>query len=242
MTIKISPLDSIKHKKTRIKVDPFYGHVSGQQMIPVLAFEFLKASTSFPIVFVKQQDTGKFKSVVLTGFEEGENLVFSQGKINADYIPVNVRRYPFSAGGENINDENMILCIDENSSLVNENQGVELFNEDGKPTETTTKVSEFLVDIVARDHATDNFINCLIEHDLMQPTELKLKLGEGNERVINGIYKIDEEALNELSDEVGLSLYKRQYFSAIYAHLASLSQFNRLIKLKEAQDAEKLVD
>ena len=86
MTIKISPLDSIKHKKNRIKVDPFYGHVSGQQMIPVLAFEFLKASTSFPIVFVKQQDTGKFKSVVLTGFEEGENLVFSQGKINADYI------------------------------------------------------------------------------------------------------------------------------------------------------------
>jgi hypothetical protein len=76
----------------------------------------------------------------------------------------------------------------------------------------------------------------------MQPTELKLKLGDGNERIINGIYKIDEEALNELSDEVALSLYKRQYFSAIYAHLASLSQFNRLIKLKEAQDAEKLVD
>jgi hypothetical protein len=242
MTIKICPLDSIKHKNTRIKVDPAYGHVSGQQMIPVLAFEFLKASSSFPIVFVKQQDTGKFKSVALTGFEEAENLVFSQGKINADYIPVNLRRYPFAAGGKDINDKNMILCIDESSSLVNENEGVELFDDEGKPTETTEKISEFLVDIVARDHATDNFINCMIENDLLQPTELKLKLGDGNERNINGIYKIDEEALNELSDEVALTLYKKQYFSVIYAHLASLAQFNRLIKLKEAQDAEKLTD
>ncbi len=238
MTINIRPLDSIKHKKIRIKVDPLYRHANDQQMIPVLAFEFLKASTSFPIVFVKQQDTGKFKSVVLTGFEEGENLVFTEDKIIADYIPVNVRRYPFSAGGKDANDKNMILCIDETSSQLNEKEGVALFSDNGEPTETTTKVSEFLVDILARDQATEKFIDCLIDNDLMQPTELKLKLGEGNERSINGIYKIDEEALNELSDDVALSLYKQKYFSAIYAHLASLSQFNGLIKLKQAQDAQ----
>jgi len=233
MTTKnIVPLDSVKHKNLRINVDRNYAHVSEQNMIPLLASEFLAASTNFPIAFVKQQETGKFKSVGVLGLNAEENLVFSNGKVHSNYIPVNVRRYPFVAGGKNADESEMVLCIDESSALLNENEGVKIFDKDGKPSESTEHVTQLLIDILAKDAATDIFIAFLVEHDLLQPAEVTLKLGKEGERKLNGLYKVDEEALNELSDDLVLTLYKRKYFAAIYAHLASLSQFNRLLQLK----------
>jgi hypothetical protein len=226
------PLDSAKHKKLRINVDRNYSHVSHQNMTPLLASEFLAASTNFPIVFVKQQETGKFKSVGLLGLDTGENLVFTDNKVRSNYIPVNVRRYPFAAGASAADESEMVLCIDENSTLLNEEEGVEIFDENGKPSESTQKITSLLTDILAKDAATDIFIAFLVENDLLQPAEVKLNLGKEGGKKLNGLYKVDEEALNELSDDEVLTLYKRKYFAAIYAHLASLSQFERLLQLK----------
>jgi hypothetical protein len=231
-TINMIPLDSVKHKSLRINVDRSYSHVNNQNMTPLLASEFLLASTNFPIVFVKQPETGKFKSVGLLGLNAEENLVFAHNKVHSNYIPVNIRRYPFAAGAKTVDESEMILCIDENSDLLNKKEGVKIFDENGKPSDATKQVTTLLTDILAKDAATDIFISFLVEHDLLQPAEIKLTLGEEGVRQINGLYKVDEEALNELSDEEVLTLYKRKYFAAIYAHLASLSQFERLLQLK----------
>jgi hypothetical protein len=231
-TINMIPLDSVKHKNLRINVDRNYSHVSHQNMTPLLASEFLSASTNFPIVFVKQPDTGQFKSVGLLGLDAGENLVFSNNKVRSNYIPVNIRRYPFAAGAKTADESEMVLCIDENSVLLNEKEGVEIFDENGAPSKSTQQATTMLTDILAKDAATDIFIAFLVEHDLLQPAEVKLTLGEEGGRQLNGLYKVDEEALNELSDDEVLTLYKRKYFAAIYAHLASLSQFKRLLQLK----------
>lgn len=230
--VNMIPLDSVKHKKLRINVDPNYSHVSQQNMTPLLASEFLKASTNFPIVFVKQSETGKFKSVGLLGLDAGENLIFSEDKVRTNYIPVNIRRYPFAAGAKTQDEDEMVLCIDQNSALLNEEEGLEVFDESGAISPQTQQVTELLTDMLAKDAATDIFIAFLVEHDLLQPAEVKLTLGKEGVRQLNGLYKVDEEALNELSDEEALTLYKRQYFAAIYAHLASLSQFERLLQLK----------
>jgi hypothetical protein len=226
------PLDPAKHKNLRINVDRNYSHVSHQNMTPLLASEFLSASTNFPVVFVKQPETGQFKSVGLLGLDEGENLIFSNNKVRTNYIPVNIRRYPFAAGAKTADESEMILCIDNNSLLLNNKEGVAIFDENGGPSAATQQVTSLLIDILAKDAATDIFIAFLVENDLLQPAEVKLTLGDEGKRQINGLYKVDEEALNELSDDEVLILYKRQYFAAIYAHLASLSQFERLLQLK----------
>ena len=236
MTKNIQALDSNEHSKLKVKTDTAHIHASNQHMVPLVAAEFLAASTNFPIMFVKQQETGKFKSVALMGFEEGENVVFSQGKVNSTYVPVHFRRLPFAAGGNHSDDENMVLCIDLNSELVSTTEGISLFDEQNKPTETTNKVSELLVDLIAREQATDSFVETLVEYDLLQVAELKVNLGDAGERKINGLYKVNEEALHSLSDEKVLALYKRKYFAAIYSHLASLSQIKRLLTLKSALD------
>ncbi|WP_448565639.1 SapC family protein [Thalassotalea ganghwensis] len=237
MAISMVPLDSNKHKTLRVDVDPTYPHIGQQSMIPLLASEFLAASTNFPIVFVKQQETGQFKAVALLGFSSGENLVFNQGKVFTHYVPVNIRRYPFAAGGENITDDNLVLCIDENSELLHESKGVRIFNDDGSLTEATQQMSNLVSDMIAKEQATDKFIKTLVENDLLQATEFTVRLGPEGEHKINGVYKVDEQVLQSLSDDVVLSLYKQHYFPAIYAHLASLSQINRLLQLKANQKA-----
>jgi hypothetical protein len=231
-SINMTPLDSTKHKNLRIKVDRSYSHVGQQNMIPLLASEFISASTNFPIVFVKQQDTGQFKSVGLLGLNAGENLIFADNQVRTNYIPANIKRYPFAAGAKTADESEMMLCIDENSVLLNEKEGVEIFDENGKPSKATQQVTEFLTDILTKDAATDIFITFLVEHDLLQPAEVKLTLGEEGVRQLQGLYKVDEEALDELTDAEALTLYKRKYFAAIYAHLASLNQFQRLLQIK----------
>ena len=238
MSKNIVPLDANKHKNICIKPKQNYAHASNQHIVPLVAAEYLSAAGNFPIVFVKQQDTGQFKSVALMGFEQGENVFFSQGKINTSYVPVHFRRQPFSVAGENSDDENMVLCIDLNSDLI-ANEGIALFDEDGKPSETTNNVSTLLVDLIAREKATDLLIATLVKYELLQDADLKVNLGEQGERKIAGLYKVNEEALHQLDDEVVLDLYKRKYFSAIYSHLTSLSQFKRLLQLKSSLDSDK---
>jgi hypothetical protein len=232
MQSKIVPLDSNIHKNTKIQVDKFYSHVQQQNIIPILAFEFLKASSDYPIFFIKQEDTGRFKSVVLMGLTENENLVFNKDKINADYIPANIQRYPFAVGKDINREKEMVLCIDEKSPLLNQEHGTILFNQDGSPSEIIADLSNKLSDLVAKEESTDIFIDFLVEHELIQSLDLKVNLGPEGTKKVNGLYKVDEDALHALDDETALTVYKRKYFPAIYAHLASLSQVNRLLKLK----------
>ena len=60
---------------------------------------------------------------------------------------------------------------------------------------------------------------------------------------IDGIYVIDEKALNELPDEDFLAFRKQGLLPLIYAHLSSLQQLRRISELqyeadKAAEEAE----
>jgi hypothetical protein len=233
MSTKISPLNYDKHKSLFLNFDKSFSHISTQNIVPLAAFEYIKASSNFPIVFIKQQSTGKYKSVALLGLEENENLIFSNGQVNSNYIPCHVKRYPFSVGEMDNETKDTVLCLDENSALLSTKKGELIFNSDGQLSDTMGKISEFIVDLIAKDEATTNFIDFLDDNDLIQPAELTLTLGDDGKKQITGVYKVDEVQLNKLSEETVLALYNRKYFAAIYSHLASLSQFTRLLHFKK---------
>ena len=52
---------------------------------------------------------------------------------------------------------------------------------------------------------------------------------------ITGSYVINEERLNNLSDTLFLNIKAKGYLPAIYAHLTSLSQIERLAMLQKVQ-------
>jgi hypothetical protein len=54
---------------------------------------------------------------------------------------------------------------------------------------------------------------------------------------ITGCYVINEERLNNLSDERHLELRTKRYLPAVYAQLISLAQIERLVTLRSGGEA-----
>ena len=56
---------------------------------------------------------------------------------------------------------------------------------------------------------------------------------------MEGVYSIDEDVLGKLSDVEYLELRRRGLIPLIYSHLASLHQFERLLRLQNQSDREQ---
>jgi hypothetical protein len=65
-------------------------------------------------------------------------------------------------------------------------------------------------------------------------TPLNMRVRQSDQvKNINGCYVLNEERLNSLSTEGFVELREKRYLPAIYAHLVSLAQIERLIMLKD---------
>jgi hypothetical protein len=71
-------------------------------------------------------------------------------------------------------------------------------------------------------------------------TPLNMRVRQSDQiKNINGCYVLNEERLNSLSTEGFVDLREKRYLPAIYAHLVSLAQIERLIMLKDERVASK---
>src|ERR1700675_4174664 len=108
------------HSELKINPDLAEASAAGQHLIPIVASEFRKAATQYPIVFAKNPETGRFGPYVLNGLQPEENLFWSGTKMDVSYVPLNIRRRPFFVGmaatwgGTNEN----VFLIDVESSCI----------------------------------------------------------------------------------------------------------------------------
>ena len=239
MSAKIAPLNNIAHKDIKVKNTLSFDHAKSQHLSLVVVHEFAKVAIDCPVVFVKDPESGQFRSVAMLGLEPNENLFYSRSKWKGTYIPANLRAYPFALAGDE-NSDQLALCIDENSKLINKKDGEALFNEDGSETEFLNSRKNFLSQLVEQNQTTKQFIKFLTDNELLAPQSLSLKLEDGSGHDLNGIYVINEKKLNELSDDVYLDIRKRGYMAPIYSQLSSMNQLQILGQLKVA--AKKIAD
>lgn len=207
-----------------------------------MAHEFSRAASIYPIVFLEDKDNDVFKPTVLLGLEMGENLFVQDGKWNASYIPAIIRRYPFALAKSSDQDR-FTVCIDDDSELVNEEDGQAMFDEKGEPTEVLERVKKYLGELQAMESFTEEFCRYMASNNMFTPLNMKVRLG--NEiKNISGAYIINEERLNSLSDEKFLELRNKRYLPVAFSHLASLSQIERLLGFKDKSRTvtEKITD
>lgn len=236
---KIVALNNEAHKNTKVKANASYDQAKDQHLSLIVVHEFAKAAIDYPIVFVKDPESGQFRSVAMLGLQPNENLFHSRTKWKGIYVPANLRAYPFILGGDE-NAEQLTLCIDEASKLVNEKDGEALFKEDGSESDFLNNRKEFLSQLIEQNRVTGQFIKFLADNELLAPQSLSLKLEDGSGHDLNGLYVINEKKLNEISDDVYLEIRKRGYMGPIYAQLTSMNQLQNLGQLKVA--AKKLAD
>jgi hypothetical protein len=231
MPHKIVPLNKEHHAKTKIKDIKDFNFSAEHHIAYITMHEFARAAAIFPIVFLEDKQNNTFRPVVMMGLNQGENLfVSADGKWNASYVPAILRRYPFALV-PNGDSGQYVVCIDEASDLVGEKEGASLFDEQGEPTEVVNNIKKFLSELQQMDILTNHFCSFLAENNMFIPLNMKIRENEV-EKNLTGCYVINETRLNGLTDELFLSIKNKSYLPAIYAHLISLAQTERLVKFK----------
>ena len=227
----IQPL-SEKHAKWSLNVEnhEFISHMNSS---PLLATEIPFAATEFPVIFSATAVEGEYMPLAVMGLKDNQNLLLNEkGVLATRYVPAFIRRYPFVLGSDKGSDV-MAVCIDEDTNFFSKDgaNGNRLFQDDGSHTDFLKDVIEFLKDYQHRADLTRNFTKKLHELDLLEPmsANISFKSKENVNINLGGFFAVKREKLKTISDAEALDLFKKDGLELIYAHIQSLSNFNRLI-------------
>ncbi|MGL4474249.1 MAG: SapC family protein [Shewanella sp.] len=225
MTQAISLLDHTKHGHLKIGAQDL-SHLHDQHIVPVTLHEFPRVAVEFPIVFVKNTETGEFQAVAMLGLKPGQNLYVNDGRWSGLYQPHVVRDYPLGLILNPEVEDKVWIGIRDTSPIVNQSEGQALFNGD-KETEFLVARKEALISHFQQDQVTKHLLAKLAELELLESQTLTVEI-KGEKRNINGLYLISEAKLTELSDEQFIELRRLGLIGPIYSHLTSLNQIQRL--------------
>jgi SapC len=234
---KVVPLNKERHATKRVKEISSYSFAGQFHIAYVTMHEFARTAAIYPIVFLEDKDKDEFRPVALLGLDAGTNLFVGEGgKWDASYIPAIIRRYPFALANTD-KEGQFTVCIDEASDLVSNTEGSPLFGADGAPSPVMDNVKRYLSELQQMDTLTRGFAKFLAEHNLLTPLNMRVR---DQERVknIGGCYVINEERLNNLSDELFKDIRAKRYLPAIYAQLISLAQIERLVAMNDKRGSK----
>lgn len=191
---------------------------------PVFVNELPIAIQALPVAFIKQGDV--FIPVVVMGLKPGQNLcVSADGKWASEYMPVTYRSSPFELLAIDGWAGQQTLCIDE--KCITDGEGEPFFTQDGEITETIKNVFELVQQFNSARPLTLHMCNVLAQYDLIKPWPLVLDDGF-SEQAVTGLYKIDEEAFNALSDEDFLAVRKAHALPLVYSQMLSMHKLAAL--------------
>lgn len=201
-------------------------------MVPLVAQEFPKAALSLPIGFVAVG--AGFAPVAVLGLQPGKNLLVNhEGRWLGEYIPAVYRGYPFLLA--DAEDGRQVLCVNDTDGVVSETEGEYFFGLDEQPTEAIKEVLNFLTQLASNRAGTLKVIAVLQKHQLISPWPIKLQSADQQEQNVEGLYRIDEVALNSLPAEVFEQIRQTGALPLIYCQLLSMQHLPTLGKLAQAQ-------
>lgn len=194
-----------------------YSFASKDAVLPVTAQEMTKAIMAMPIGFVPVDQ--EFTPVVIMGIQQGQNLYVSKdGRWLGSYVPAGYRAFPFLMAESQ--EQQQVVCVNEDSGLVTDYNGEDFFDASGAPSEAMKGVVDFLSQVARDKENTANMTRLLSKHGLIQAWPVSLTL-DGSEKQVNGLYRVDETRLNALSAEAFEEL--RQGGALIFAYCQLLS-------------------
>ena len=237
--MRLVELSRSEHAGLRIRADLVEASAASQHLIPIVASEFRKAATQYPIVFAKNPETGRFAPYVLNGLAVEENLFWSGTELDVAYVPLNVRRQPFYVGTNDAPQgaASNVLCIDMDSPCLDGSGAKTIVNPDGSDSNYLQEILSILGELVAGQKKTEQFIASLLDLDLLAPIVLDIVLDDGTPLQVQGLYGLDEEKFRQLAAGDISSLWTTGDLNLIYAVLIASGQIFKLIRMKNQRIA-----
>ena len=223
----IQAISRERHATKRWLRNTQYAFAAAEAFTPLVMHELPVAMQTMPITFL--ETNGTYMPFAMQGLAPGKNLfVAGNGQWVGAYIPVALRAYPFGLG--TTPEQKHVLCMDEDSGLLSDTTG-ELFLDDaGQPTPALGELFQMLSKAEANRPATQNICALLQKHQLIKPWPLKIK-GETGEQAVEGLFCIDEAALNQLSGDVLVELRNAGALLCAYCQLLSMQNMQTLGQL-----------
>lgn len=225
------PLSVQEHGALGLKtLEKPFNFVATTHVVPLTVQEFGMAATSMPIIFAPDRKT----PLAVMAARSGENLfVDAGGQWEADaYIPAFIRRYPFVFANDPQSD-NFVVCIDRDAEMIGENPDIPMFIGD-QASDYTKNAMDFLQEFERQRRATDEFGALMTEFDLLEEKTVTFTPSnpdgsQGEPVKVADYLGVSEEKLNALPAPKFLDLKNRGALPAIFAHLVSLMQWQKLV-------------
>lgn len=235
-------LDRDQHRQLKMHPLTDMSPMAGLNAYFVNAVEFADVCREYPIVFVRagqnpQSGKEEVAPMAVFGLKQGENLFLDAGRWLADYMPAQLRAYPFAMA--RVDDSQYAVCIDRAWNGFSETDGTPLFNDDGTPSRQVTEIQQYLEKLQTEMERTRVFCNRLLELELLQDMRFDATLPDGNTLTVDGFLALDEKKLGALSDALVLELYRNGMLGLMHAQQVSMGNMRRLVdrRLKRSANA-----
>lgn len=207
-----------------------YGFAAGYATVPVVAAELPSLVPSMPLGFARNGDA--YDLVAICSLHPSTNLyVAPDGRWLGGYVPALLRSHPFRLARMQ-GQENSILCVDEEAIA---GQGSPFFDNTGDASPAVKDILNMLTQIERSGITTRSAIAALDSAGLIQPWPLKLQPDGQPDANVEGIFRVDEPAINALSEADFLKLRGNGAFAVAYAQLLSMHQLSLLQRLSQVQ-------
>ena len=207
-----------------------YRYFADSAIIPLGAYEAPQAGLHMPLAFIGQQDS--YDLVALTGIRQNESLGVDMmsGQWTLYYVPDLAKVYPFRLANKPDSDE-LVLIVDEASGLITQDSNDHaFFQANGDPAAPLAQVVERLQHLQHGRMASFELCQRLKEEQLLEPWPIEIK-GEDGSNSIQGLYRINEKALNALSSVSFLYLRQTGALALAYTQLLSMGNIHKLGRL-----------
>lgn len=188
--------------------------------------EISAAAADYPLMFLKDADSGQLQLVTLFGLRPNANSYVIEDRWQATYLPLAILAAPFSLAGPE-----RTLCINELSSQVTTDTGEALFMEDGSEAPALAKIRSMLDYLDGDLTAANGLVTALLSLDLVRPISITAQFGSGKEELIEGLYTISPPNLRAIAVASLLDLHRRDMLAPVYTIIQSLAQMNRIQQL-----------
>jgi hypothetical protein len=231
---KPEPLSRELHAKIGLRrVDKPFSFAAKSNVVPLTVGEFPMAALSYPVIFAGE----RYQPLAVMGIGQGTNLFVSEDgafEVGA-YIPAYIRRYPFVLANDQARGQ-LVVCIDRASQLLGEDCELPFFDEKGEPTEYTNNCLQFCNDFETEGRRTESFVALLKELDLFEVKRATMTPANpdgtpGEPQPLAEYFAVSEEKLKALGPTKLKELIDNGAVGQIYAHLASLGGWDRLVAL-----------
>lgn len=194
MNSRIEILDENTHKDLRVDFSLARKSSFKRRLIPVVISEFFSLMFHYPIVFVKDGETGKFTCSLLLGVSDECTLLDGKDCLDDEILPLNIRRLPLLAI-ESSPDSEPVIGINLEAQGVG--TGNNLFK--NKPQALDVALAA-LGELYHGQNETDEFIRTALELNLISMLKAEIQFKGKPKITMEGIYSIDINRVDQLTD------------------------------------------